>query len=323
MLGGVFLASLFVAPAAGDSPESFTGSAAGTALQLGVLGQSFTFGTSTAKATSQLTAKAEAAGQATPVLPTSVTTSEVSADNTSASKPRACETPALPDQVNAFLTLGLACSETTAAVAGGNPTATGSGVVASLGVSANSILQTTGVGAALSGLLTPITAADPSGSLAVLVDSVFNSKTLDTTIGGSTSSVSTDAGKVTSTSTSSAAVIKILPNPIVNGQPSTDPILTITVGQATATAVYDRKAGTSSASVDPALVRIRFNALIAQTLGIQQEQTITTDQVIAIPQLAGSPLETEIKVGHGSTAQNPDGSASAVADGVSISTLRG
>src|SRR5437763_394020 len=158
-----------------------------------------------------------------------------------------------------------------ATFAGGNPSASGSGAVATLGVSVNTVLQATPIGATLAPLLTPITTADPTASLGSLIDSVFNSQTLDTTIGGSTSSVTTDATKLTSTSTSAAATIKILPTPIIGGQPSVEPIITITVGQATASAIYDRVAGKSSASVDAALVRIRFNEVFATGLGIPQE----------------------------------------------------
>ncbi|MDQ1394982.1 MAG: hypothetical protein QOG64_241 [Acidimicrobiaceae bacterium] len=327
-IGGVAVACLlltsFVAgPASADQPESYNGSATGTALQLTVLGQSFTFGTSAAKAASDLTASADGAGQATPILPTSVTHSEVTGDNTAASKPQACLTPDLGASVTAIISLGLACSQTSASVAGGNPAASGSGSVASLGLSANSILAQTPIGSTLQQVLAPITAADPTKTLGSLIDSVFNSKTLDVTLGSSTSSVTSAAGAVTSLGIASGVVIKILPTPLINGAPSTDPFATITVGQAKAIAVYDRAAGTSKPTVDPALVRVDLNPLIAQGLGVPASTTLTLDQDLVVPGTAGTPLESEIKVGHGSTTTNPDGSVGAIADGVSIALLRG
>src|SRR6476469_3331363 len=62
------LAGLVVAgPASADTPEVYVGSATGTALNLSVLGQSLTLGTSKVNISSQLTAIADAAGQAAPV----------------------------------------------------------------------------------------------------------------------------------------------------------------------------------------------------------------------------------------------------------------
>ena len=88
------LTPLLAGPASADSPETFKGSATGTALQLGVLGQSLTFGSSAAKVSSTLTAVADGAGQA--LVPQTVTHSEISGDNSQAATPQTCATPALP-----------------------------------------------------------------------------------------------------------------------------------------------------------------------------------------------------------------------------------
>jgi hypothetical protein len=201
--------------------------------------------------------------------------------------------------------------------------ASSNAAVASIGLAANTVLSQTPIGSTLQQVLAPITSADPTKSLASLIDSVFNSKTLDITLGGSTSSVTTAAGNVTSKATTAAVVIKLLPTPLINGQPSSDPIITITVGQAAASAVYDRTSGQATPAVDPALVRINLNPVIAQGLGVPPETTVTVDQDVPVPGTAGTPLDSEIKVGHGTTTKNADGSVSAVADGVSIALLRG
>ena len=317
------LAPFLAGPATADSPETFAGNATGTALQLNVLGQSFTFGMSAAKVTSALTAVADGAGQATPVLPTSATHSEISGDNTQAAQPQTCSTPALPDQINAFLSLGLACSQTSASINAKNPVAAGTASVASVGLAANTVLSQTPIGSTLQQVLAPITSADPTKTLASLIDSVFNSKTLDITVGGSDSSLTTLAGNVSANAATAAVVIKVLPTPQINGQPSTDPIITITVGQAAASAVYDRTTGTATPSVDPALVRISLNPVIAQGLGVPPQTTVNVDQDVPVPGTSGTPLDSEIKVGHGTTTKNADGSVTAAADGVSIALLRG
>ena len=64
-LAGSFLVlGAFVAgPARADAPEVYLGNAAGRALDVSILGQHATFGVATAKVASDLTAKADGAGQ--------------------------------------------------------------------------------------------------------------------------------------------------------------------------------------------------------------------------------------------------------------------
>src|SRR5205085_560975 len=111
------------------------GSATATALNLTVLGQSLTLGTSGAKVTSEPTATADGAGQAAPVA-TSAQHSAVSSTTAATdTKPNACASPDLGAQVKAVIDVGLVCSSTTASVAGALPTATGNGSVATVGMS--------------------------------------------------------------------------------------------------------------------------------------------------------------------------------------------
>ena len=313
------LAGLVVAgPASADTPEVYVGSATGTALNLSVLGQSLTLGTSKANISSQLTAIADAAGQAAPVA-TAAQHSEANTGAPTDSKPNACAGPTVPDPIKAILDVGLVCSTTSASVAGNNPTASGQGSVASVTMGANTVLQQIPVTQPLLDALQPVVGQIPGGvgqTLNSVITSVFNTQTLNLTVAPTTSSVVTDAGKVTSTSTAAGAVLKLLPAPTVNGTPTTDPIATITVGSAKASAVYDRAAGTATPTVDPAIVRVEFN----QGLGLPS-QSVPVGQSLTI--LQGTPLETTITVAAGTTAKNTDGSVSAIADGVSIQALKG
>ena len=307
-----------VTAAGADTPEVYVGSATGTALNLSVLGQALTVGTSKADANSQLTAVATAAGQLAPTATASQTSTANSATPTD-TKPNTCASPALPTQISTILNVGIVCSSTTASVAGNNPTATGTGSVASVDMGANTVLQQIPVTQPLLDALTPVVGQIPGGvgsTLNSVITSTFNTQTMGLTVGPSTSSVVTDAGKVTSTATAAGAVLKILPAPVVNGAPTTDPIATITVGSSKATAVYDRAAGTATPTVDPAIVRIDFNA----ATGVPS-QSVPVGQSITI--LDGTPLKTTISVAAGSTTKNADGSVTAVSDGVSIQALQG
>src|SRR5207302_5585024 len=165
-----------------------------------------------------------------------------------------------------------------------------------------------GIGKALSQLLAPLTGTplDPvATTVKDLVNSVLNTQTLSVQLGTSSANVSTAAGVVTSTSTAAGAVVKILPAPVVNGVPSTDPLATIEVSSAKASAVYDRTKGTSAPSFDAALVRVHLNtALQVADFSIPAGQTQNI--------LAGTPFESTITVANGSTVTNADGSVGAI-----------
>lgn len=339
--GGVALAATLVlaGPAGANTPEAYAGSAAGQALTLAVSlnGQGtpvpLTFGISDASADSNLNAKADAAGE---LLQGTLQTAKVQSTGTQ-QNPQQCGPLSLPNSAP-FTTLGLSlltgCSTTVAQIAGGLPSATGSGLVAGLNLNASTPLNATPIGSTLNGVLSTVLNALPGGNpvtdplkttLSTVLSSVLNTQTLSVTVGSSTSSVNTVANTVTSSATAQGAVIKILPNPTASLTSSTpissDPLVTITVGQASASAVYDRQVGKSTASFSPALVTIHFNPDLAKNIpGLPTDITVPINQTQVI--LAGTPLETKIIVGDGSTVTNPDGSVSATADGVRIELLR-
>jgi hypothetical protein len=323
--GACLLATAMVAGHAGadtpGTPETYAGTAAARGLVLNVLGQPATFGVSNAKVDSTLKAAADASGQLEQQQ--SVTTASVSTDGASSNQPKTCATPALPAQVAAIVDVGLACSQSAAAVQSGNPVASSSGSVASVDLKANTVLNQVesqlGIGDKLSQILAPLTGTplDPvKTTVEDLVNSVLNTQTLSVQLGTSTSDVTTKAGTVTSTATAAGAVVKILPAPVVNGVPSVDPVATIEVSSAKATAAYDRTNGTSTPSFDAALVHVHLNTalqVVDFAVPVGQTQTI----------LAGTPLESTITVANGSTVKNADGSVGAIADGVSLQLLKG
>lgn len=330
--GAVAVAGAFVAgPAAADTPEVYAGSAAAKALDLNILGQQATLGVSTAKVSSDLKATATGAGQLVPQLTSFAGNTDASVSGSgSSTKPNTCATPALPDPIPTVLSIGAACSSASASVLNNNPVATSTASVAQVAANAQTILQqlnavTTPIGSTLDGLLTQVCTnlsqtCSATTTVQDLVTSVLNTQTLGVEVGPSASSVTTEASKVTSTASAAGAVVKLLPLPVVSGVASSDPVATITVGEAKASAVYDRSNGTSTPTVTPALVHVHFNT--ALTSGTQlQDITVAPGQDVTI--LAGTPLESRIVVASGSTPKNADGSVGAVADGVRLELLKG
>lgn len=326
-LTGAFVAGPATAQTA--RPESYVGSAAGTALDLSVLSlPKVTLGVSTGKVTSLPTAVAEGAGSLG--LLGATVKAEVAANGASDVKPQTC---AVPLPIANLVTLGLACGTASASVSGGNPVSTSEGSVASIDVAGQELLgavapitdAVTGtVGGALTTLCGALSLTCPlTGTVSDVLTSVVSTKTLEVAAGTSTSSVTTDAGKVTATASSQGAEVKLLPLPVVGGVASTEPLATITVGTAKATAVYDRASGVSTPTVDPALVTVKLNTLLTNALGVASTVTIPVGTSFVVPGTAGTPLETEIVAAAGRTTTNADGTVSAIADAVKIHALKG
>lgn len=327
--GAITLASVFTAPPApAQTAESYVGSAAGRALDLSVLSlPRVTLGVSTAKVTSALTAVAEGAGS----LGVTGATQRAEITGTGSDvKPQSCAA-AVP--VGDILNVGIACGSASSSVVNNNPVATSEGEVAGVDLSGQNLL---GAVAPLTGAVTgtvETTLGAVCGALSVtcdltttvgdVIDSVVETKTLEVSAGKSVSSVVTEAGRVTSTARSTGAEIRLLPTPEVGEAISTEPLATIIVGEAQARAVYDRATGSSTPTVDPALVRIRLNTVLTNSLGIGQEITVPVGQSIIVPGTEGTPLETEIVAAAGRTVTNPDGTVGAVADAVKVHALKG
>lgn len=329
--GAITLTGAFVAgPATGQtaSAESYVGSAAGKALDLTVLSlPKVTLGVSTAKVTSLLTAVGEGAGSLG--LVGSTVRAEV-ANTGTVNLPNTC---AVPLPIAGLVNIGLACGTASASVANNNPVASGEGSVAAVDLSGQTLLNSvapitdtvTGtVETALGAVCGALALTCPlTSTVGDVLNSVIETKTLEVAAGKSTSSVTTDAGKVTASATSVGAEIKLLPVPEIAGVVSTEPVATITVGTAKATAVYDRATGVATPTVDPALVTVKLNSVLAGTLGLPATITVPVGQSFIVPGTAGTPLETEIVVAAGKTATNADGTITATADAVKVHALKG
>lgn len=329
--GALTLASVFVTgPVAADTPESYVGSAAARALDLKLLGQGVTVGVTTAKVTSGQTAVAEGAGLA--LVAGATQRAEVSGEGTN-TRPEAC-TVALP--VLDVLNIGLACGAASASVTGGNPAASSSGKIAGVDLSLDSALGLLGLDGLLTGTVetventlcgtTGVVTTLPVGGLlcpvvntatGTLTD-VLNTKTLEVVVGDSTTNITTDAGKVTATSAAKGAEIRILPLRVDSLGVDLGPLATITVGSASATAVYDRASGRSTPTADPSLVTIKLGVT-----DLLPATTISLPVGVSETILAGTPLESDIIVAAGRSVTNADGTVSAIADGVKLHLLKG
>jgi hypothetical protein len=327
------LAATFAAgPSSADVLETYSGTATARGLNISVVTPASaspiqaTLGAASATADSSLKATGTGQGEILPPNLQTVKTATATPSAPSVDAGQGCA-QALPLQ--GIVNLGLACGSASANIAAGNlPVATSEGSIVGLSVDGETALSKltsavpVDIGGTLSSALDTVcqtlSATCPATTTVNdLVSSILKTQTLDAAVGKSDSSVTTTASQVVSTATASGAVIKILPLPNVNGLQSTDPVATITVGAASATATYDRKTGVATAKRDPALVRVQFNTVLTQALGLN-ELTLTPGQDITI--LAGTPLESRIIVGAGSTTPGAS-SASAVADGVSLRLL--
>jgi hypothetical protein len=338
LVGVTALAGAFVSgPASADNAEVFLGSAAARGLNVKVVSPlaldgvpntlQASLGSAFAEASSAQTAKAEGIGQLLPTLLASTKKTAIANAGESVNLPKGC---AQAHDLEGIVNLGLACGSAVANVVNGLPQAHSAGSVAGLNVNGQTALldleaATTVVGDTLMGALDTVCdtladtaeeVCDVTTTVKDLVTSILETETLNVAVGESTADVVTEAGKITSTSSASGAVVRLLPLPQVNGLPSTEPVATIEVSSAKATAAYDRVAGASTASADPAIVRVKFNTVLTQALGLN-EIAVTPGQSHTI--LAGTPLESDIIVA-GSTIS--DNNTRAVADGVKLHLLK-
>jgi len=352
-VAGLLLSAFVGGTASADTPAVYAGSAAGQALVLTVAGQGVTAGSSAAKAASDGTASATGAG----AVGQADTTADATTGQTVAEKCAQVLPPAQTAPLNTILTLGLGCGSAAAPA----DAATATGTVAGLDVNLQTALDLLGatavtepVSSTLSGILDQVCAGlsvvpvtcPVTQTAQELVQSLVATKTVSATIGSSTSSVTSASGTVTSKSTAQAATINLVPTPTLNGTALADPLATISVAQANAQAVCTLADGKATPSFDPAIVRVKLSAPIVSLLP-QLPNALPTIQlpdnpvatVIAAPVISqdggvitvtpgstltlfpGTPIQSTIIVGAGSTKSNPDGSVSATADGVKIHLL--
>ncbi len=358
-LGAIALSALVVAavlalPASAQTdtqtiesrPESFIATAAARGLDLNVFGTHVTIGQSSAIVNSTPSAKASGAGVA--LVSGTVSNSEVNAPNQSAAPPKAC---VLNLPIAGLLAVELACGESRVDTTNGAPSAFGAGSVAGIDLAGTTLLQpliallqslldallpvvdqTVGtvlnnlnptLGGLLGGLAGNLglgsgsTVEPVSGLVDSLLDGIERATSLlDVQLGASTAQAVTVADKVTATATAAGAQIDLLPGLTLGGAP----LLSIIVGSARSTSVFDRGTARSTPAFDAAVARVRLGLPLlgasVTEIPIQLNQPLTL--------LAGTPLESTISLGAGRTVTDPNtGSVASYADGVSIQLLKG
>ncbi len=311
-------------------PESYAATALARALELSVLNLNLTVASSGIEINSSPSAKATGAGVA--LLPNTTSEAKAGAGESSA-PPKACALN-LPLSI---INVELACGETSAATTGDGPQALGRGTVAAIDIGGGQLLQLLKpvldllkpvlgtvlavVQPVLGGLQLPLVgqlagldpATDPVSSL---VDKLTKATSLvSIKIGNSTAQGKTTAAAVSSEGNAQGAQIDVLPGLALGGSP----LLSIVVGSAKATATFDRNGGKADATFDGAIATVKVGLPILG--GNILELPIKLGQPIRL--LEGTPLESEISLGAGSTKRESDGAVSSVADGVKIHLLKG
>nr|MBA2610200.1 hypothetical protein [Actinomycetota bacterium] len=267
------------------------------------------------------------------------TASSAVTSNGSENRPAACAGIELPELISPILSIGVACGASSASINNGLLNSVATGQVGDISLSVNNLLaplglqdltQTLPVGSLVSTLLgvtnalnLPALPIQPDDLLTSLLDSVLNTETLQVTIGDAKSTVTNTVNTVTASSHSAAVDIKILPTPQLGrdsaGKPilGSVPLLQIIIGEAAATSTYDRLTGlpVGDPTFDPAIVRIKGLLFPGEGLKLALGQDLTL--------LAGTPLESTIKLGVGKIVDDGAFGKKAVADGVAIELLKG
>ncbi len=330
LMSGVTASAAASAPLKAGTPEVFAGTAAAQALKLSLFGTSLTVSNTNAEADSSPKAHADGAGVALITQTTSVADA-VGAGQDSA-PPKAC---GLNLPLTGILNLALACSQSASSTMAATPGAVASSNIADLNVQALSTVlrllqpllnalvpfadQLLGtVVATVQSIVQPVLGTtvtqllgglgiSPTAPVSSLITALQNATNLVVVkVGDTASQVVTSAGTVVADSMAHGATVEVLPALGPNG------LLSITVGAAQATSTFNRSTGASTATFDPALVTVKLLGIVVP---IRLGAPITL--------LAGTPLESTISLGAGSTHTNTDGSVSAVADGVGIDLLKG
>lgn len=325
-----------LAQGGGGTPEAFSVSSNARALDLNLLGTHVTVGSTGALVTSAPRAEAQGAGVL--LIGGTVAKAQVSGGKGLDDPPAACLINLPLNLVN----LATACGDAKALIGDLGPAAAAQGGVASIEVGL-SLLQplidqlTALLGQVIGTVVDPLLALLGDllkpllGSLNLNLNNVVDdllaglrraTSVLRVQIGTSASEAVTQADQVAATAVAAGAKIDVLPGLALSGAP----LISVVVGSAKAGVSVKRAPVSSGAATvatatptfDPAIVTIRLGLPL---LGNITEIPVRLGQPIVL--LAGSPLESKISLGAGRAANNPDGSATAVADGVSVELLKG
>lgn len=331
------LAALSVSgSASAQTAETFAGSAAAQAFELSAFGQGFVLGASTAAGSSLPEATATGTGQLNPLAESTVSTSKATGPEQSQDAEEACDLFNLSEQLAPLgISLALACGDSAASTLGGLAVASADGSAADVGIGADTLLDTIPVaepvGDAVDSVfegLQPIFDLDPAlqdvgTTLQDIIRGVLETQTLAISVGSSASSFTTTATAATAQADASGVVIDILPQGAVNLETqAVEPVAKVIVGAASATASYDRVAGTTSTAVEPALVRVVISEAVATALQLpENEIAVTPGQSRCIP--LPDPLEICIVAAAGEEFTTEDGGVGARASAVRVELFTG
>ncbi|HVF32531.1 MAG TPA: hypothetical protein VM933_05800 [Acidimicrobiales bacterium] len=365
---GILLTAAATGSSAGaQTAASYTGTATGYALKLALGPQNLTAGSSAAKAASDGTGAATGAGVLSPAQASTIATA---ANPPGETKPEVCGDSALNAVETALrdiVKLGLGCGSASATGTGTESVATATGKVAALDVNVapitslvpvtpNLVAGVDQLTTTVAGICNALPAATPlptvctsvNSTVDAVVDSITATSLLGAEVGTSTSGVSVSGAAVTTESTASGAIIRIVPTPNLDGVPIGEPLATITVSRANAKVLCDLNSGSATPSFDPAIVRVTLGGPLRTLVPVTVADSISAITIPANPVIApivdpkvtyqsgeltvtpgatvtilpGTPVETEIVVGAGTSKVNADGSANATADGVKIHALK-
>ena len=319
------------------APEAFVASATARGLDINLLGNHISVGTSGALI--QSTPKAQAQGAGVLLVAGTIANALAEGATTSQSPPKAC---VLDVPLLGLLNLTTACGEATASIANGLPVAAGKGSIAEINLAGSlltPLIQQVGalVGQTVNAVLDPLTMLlgallNPLlSALNLNVNSLVDdllaglqraTGVLSISLGPSSSVATTSSSKVNAVGVAEGAVIKVLPGLSTLGAP----LLTITVGAARASVDVTRPAASQSGAVTATATPSFDAAVVRVDLGLPILGNVTSIPVTLgapITLLAGTPLASTISVGGGSVADGPNGTKVAVADGVSLQLLSG
>lgn len=313
------------------TPETYAGSATAQAFELSAFGQGLTLGASTASGSSVPEATATGTGQLNPLAES---TSSMSTGDQDAEE--ACDGINLSPELEPLgISLALACGDSISSIAGGLPVASARGSAADIGIGANTLLDTIPVsepvGDAVESLfdgLAPIFGLDPAleevgTTLEDIINDVLETQTLAIAVGSSSSSLTATEASTVAQADASGVTIDILPEGSVNLETQAlEPVARVIVGAASATATYDRVAGTSSSAVEPALVKVVISETVATALQLPENEIAVTpgqSQCIPLP----DPLEICIVAAAGEEFTTDEGGIGARSSAVRVELFTG
>lgn len=275
------LATLTVGGSAGAqtaaAPETFLGGATAQGLELSAFGQGLTLGLASASGAAPATATAKGIGQLNPLAESTVSESTAGSEEDVA---ETCDAFNLSPELEPLgISLAVACGDSAATAKDGLPVASANGSVADIGIGVNSLLDTIPVsepvGDAVDSVfegLAPVFGIAPEleevgMTLQDLIGDLLVTQTLAVSAGDASSTFTTTADKVVAEGRAAGSTIEILPQGAVDLETQAiGPVATVFVGAASATATYDRIAGTTTTAFEPAIVRVVVNETIATAL---------------------------------------------------------